>query len=125
MAVDIGEKTQEATPHRRRQAHEEGHVAVSQDLATAIVILAGLTALLVVGKGLVDCLLTLTGEQLGPRNWANIDAEFISSQSWSIAGQLAYALAPIFGIVLLAAIGAQLVQRGILFLPGKIALDLS
>ena len=32
MAEADGDKTQDATPHRRQQAREEGQVAKSQDL---------------------------------------------------------------------------------------------
>ncbi len=35
MDEDFGEKSQEATPHRRQQAREEGQVVKSQDLASA------------------------------------------------------------------------------------------
>ena len=36
--ADFGDRTQEATPHRRRQAREQGQVAKSQDLASAVLL---------------------------------------------------------------------------------------
>src|SRR5437762_1827264 len=39
MAEDLGERTEEATPRRRSEAREEGHVAKSQDLAGALMLL--------------------------------------------------------------------------------------
>lgn len=39
------EKTEEATPRKRRKEREEGRVAKSQDLTAAVVVLTGLTAL--------------------------------------------------------------------------------
>jgi flagellar biosynthesis protein FlhB len=39
-----GEKSHEATPHRRQQARAEGHVAKSRDLASAAVLLLGLVS---------------------------------------------------------------------------------
>ena len=36
MAEDLGERTEEATPRRLREAREEGNVAKSQDLGSAI-----------------------------------------------------------------------------------------
>ncbi len=40
MADDLGERTEEATPKRRLEAREEGNVARSQDLASALMLLA-------------------------------------------------------------------------------------
>ena len=37
---DSGEKSQDATPHRRQQAREEGQIVQSQDLAAAVILLA-------------------------------------------------------------------------------------
>ena len=46
MAEYDGEKTQDATPHRRQQAREEGHVARSQRLlGSAALLILGLLAL--------------------------------------------------------------------------------
>ena len=36
MAEDLGERTEEATPRRLREAREEGNVARSQDLGSAL-----------------------------------------------------------------------------------------
>lgn len=41
MAEDLGEKTEEATPKRRQEAREEGNIAKSQDLASALLLLVG------------------------------------------------------------------------------------
>ncbi len=58
MADDGGEKTQDATPHRRQQAREEGNVVHSQDLASAVLLLVSLIALLNLGTGSSNCFLT-------------------------------------------------------------------
>ena len=49
MAEENGEKSQEATPHRRQQAREEGQVAHSQDLGSAVMLLGGLFILTMTG----------------------------------------------------------------------------
>lgn len=46
MAEEFGDKTHEATPHRREQAREEGQVVKSQDLASAALLV---TAVLILG----------------------------------------------------------------------------
>ena len=44
MPEYAGDKSLEPTPHRRQQARREGHVAKSQDLGSAVLLLAGLGA---------------------------------------------------------------------------------
>ena len=44
MSEYAGEKTLEPTPHRRQQARREGHVAKSQELGSAALLLVGLAA---------------------------------------------------------------------------------
>ena len=39
MAEQSGEKSFDATPHRRQQAREKGQIAYSQDLGSAVLLL--------------------------------------------------------------------------------------
>ena len=45
MAEEFGDKTHEATPHRRQKAREEGQVVKSQDLASAALLVAAVLIL--------------------------------------------------------------------------------
>jgi len=49
MADELGEKTEPPTPRRRQEARERGQVAKSQDLPAAIVLLAGMVGLELLG----------------------------------------------------------------------------
>lgn len=49
MSEDLGERTEEATPKRRREAREEGNIARSQDVANATLLLG---AVLVLSSGI-------------------------------------------------------------------------
>lgn len=49
MAEDLGERTEDATPKRRREAREEGNIARSNDAASAILLLG---AVLVLSSGI-------------------------------------------------------------------------
>ena len=44
MAEQTDDKSQEATPHRREEARKKGQVAMSHDLGSAVVLIAGLAA---------------------------------------------------------------------------------
>lgn len=125
MAEDNGEKSQDPTPHRRQKAREEGHVAKSQDLASAALLLAGMTALLMSGAGMVDFLGRYTHRQLGGEAWLRADLDFAMVQWNETIGELARYLLPILGVLLLAAIVVDMAQVGFLFLPQKLAPDLT
>ena len=68
MAEQSGEKTQDATQHRRQQAREQGQVAYSQDLGSA--------ALLIVGV----LLLRFWGEQIFQAS--SCDINWVPSPRW-------------------------------------------
>ena len=125
MAENDGDKTQEATPHRRQQAREEGQVAKSQDLASAALLLAGLAALLWLGGPVVEMLARYAADQLGGEPWLTADPQFFVAHWQRMAFALACCLLPIFAVLMFAGIAANLLQTGFLFLPEKVAPDLS
>ena len=59
------ERTEPATPKKRRKEREEGRVAKSQDLGAAVVILTGLFALMVFGRYMFSFVLSFTREVIG------------------------------------------------------------
>jgi flagellar biosynthetic protein FlhB len=125
MAEYDGDKTQEATPHRRQQAREQGHVAKSQDLASAAVLVLALAALWMMGGSLVDYLGRYSRQQLGGAAWLATDTQSAVYHWNETAWGLARFLLPIFGLIMLAGVAANFFQVGFLFLPGKLAPDLA
>ena len=121
-----GEKTQDATPHRRQQAREEGRVAQSQDLAAGLILLVGLSGcFLMMGGRLADFMANLARRQLGEGAWLSTDVSVFCHQTREILAGLGTALMPIFGVVWLAAVGAHLVQIGFVLAPSQAAPDLT
>jgi flagellar biosynthetic protein FlhB len=125
MAETDGDKTQDATPHRRQQAREEGQVAKSHDLASAALLLVGLVALLWLGTPVVNMLQNYATEQLGGDAWLSTDPQFLVAHGHRVISALAACLLPIFGLLLFTAIAVNLFQVGFLFLPEKLAPDLN
>lgn len=124
MPEQSGEKTHDATPHRRQQAREEGQVATSQDLSSAVMLLAGLAALLMFGKGLAEHLAGLYRTQLGGEPWLRVDLDF-TVNLWADTMQgLARYMLPILGALLLTGVAVNLFQVGLLFLPNKLMPEL-
>jgi flagellar biosynthesis protein FlhB len=125
MADSDGDKTQDATPHRRQQAREEGQVAKSQDLASAALLLVGLAALLWMGGPVVEMLGRYAREQLGGEPWLAADPQFFVAHVQQVTLVLARYVLPIFGLLMLTGIAANFLQVGFLFLPEKLVPDLT
>ncbi len=125
MAEETGDKSQEATPHRRQQAREEGQVAHSQDLGSAISLLGGLLILAMAGPPLVEWLAGLLTRQLGGDPWLSSDAPFLIERWYELTYGLGKVLLPVLGMAMLLAITVHLLQVGPMFLPEKLIPDFS
>ena len=119
MPEQFGEKTHEATPHRRQQAREQGQVAKSQDLASALTLMGSVVALMFLGRSVVDYLGQLAHRQLGGQVWLAADRDFAVRQSHLLLRELGLVILPIFGIMLVLAVGVHIGQIGIVFVPQK------
>ena len=60
MSEQSGEKSFDATPHRRQQAREKGQVPYSQDLGSAILLLAGAGLLYMFQKNIAESMQRVT-----------------------------------------------------------------
>jgi flagellar biosynthetic protein FlhB len=118
-----GDKSLEPTPHRRQQARREGHVAKSQDLGSAVLLLAGLAVLMMFGGGLVTFLADYCRNQLGGEPWLTADAAFAVSHWNTTLWSLGRRLLPLLGLLCLAGAAANVLQVGFLFLPQRLAFD--
>jgi flagellar biosynthetic protein FlhB len=117
------EKSFDATPHRREQAAEDGHVARSPDLTSAILLLTSLCLLLWLGSTLAVFCAEQLRDHLGGEVPHHIDAETATNRLVNLAQDLAWRLAPIFGAMMLVAVAVNIAQVGLLFLPEKISPD--
>ncbi len=125
MAEEGGEKTQDATPHRRQQAREEGNVVLSHDFNSAALLLAGLLGLMYTGGHLIQYLARLLEEQLGGAPWLSVDRDVFVHRWSTVLTELAQVVLPVLGINLICAVVLCLLQTGFLFVPDRIAPDLS
>ncbi|MBN2022549.1 MAG: flagellar biosynthesis protein FlhB [Pirellulales bacterium] len=125
MPEHDGEKTQEPTQHRRMEARKQGQVAKSQDLGSAILLLLGLLVLWMAGPHLIDYLGAYSAAQFGGPAWLTTDVDTVMVHWSSVMLGMAKYVLPILGLLLLAAIAENVLQIGFLFLPDKLAPDLS
>ena len=125
MAENDGEKSQEATSHRRQQAREEGQVAKSQDLASAALLLLALISLLTLGGDLIDAIAHYFTRQLGGTAWLSADPAFAVAEWQQTVSTLGRYLLPIFAVIVVTGVVANLLQVGFLFLPDKLMPDIT
>jgi flagellar biosynthetic protein FlhB len=125
MPENDNARTIEATPYRRQQARTRGQVPQSHDLSASIVLAVGVLCLGGLGGGLVTFLGNVAQEQLGGQAWVSADIESTTVLWRRMAASIAWALAPIFGILFICAMAANLLQTGLLFLPSRVAPDAS
>jgi flagellar biosynthetic protein FlhB len=118
------ERTEPATPRRREEARERGQVARSGDLSSAVILLAAVVALHFLGKPMIGGLFAsaasvLEGLALVDGEPANLLMHFGGAFGAVLLGFLPFA-----GVILAAALAANLLQVGFLFTSKPLAPDL-
>ena len=123
-----GERTEEATQHKLDEAREQGQVALSQELVTALMLAAGVGSLLLSGGYLAETLAQAIHDmaqalaELGPDRWEpNTVALLIAREAQRLALPMAALLTPILIMGLLAGYG----QIGFRLSSKALELDLS
>ena len=119
MADTSYDKTIAPTPRRRQQAREEGQVAHSHELASAGLLIVGIAVLLVLGGKAVVFFAQLAQRQLGGESWLSSGADatsvdFVVHQWRTLTLELIQVMAPILGVLLLAAVAVHVFQTGFL-----------
>jgi flagellar biosynthesis protein FlhB len=125
MAEGAGDKKHEATDYRRQQAREDGNVARSQDLGSAVLLLVGVLLLQNYGPPVAESLLRLLKDMEG-----NVSIITASSRDESalIVRQFTQAgstLLPLMGGLLATSLIVHFVQVGPLWLPDKLSMDIT
>ncbi|MGG1399049.1 flagellar biosynthesis protein FlhB [Bacillus salipaludis] len=118
-----GEKTEKATPHKRKEARKKGQVAKSSELSPALTLLLSFSFLMFGGKSLIEGCMNLYRLCFGEfMRWdvsiSNTQALF--NQLLWVAAKL---VAPLFGVVLVAGILANYLQVGFLFNLGSLKIN--
>ena len=125
MAEQSGEKSFEATPHRREQAREKGQVPYSQDLGSAILLLAAAGLMRMYGGKIAESLLAVTQRLLTEPVDVVGDQQTLVALSSELLNEVGGAVVPLMGMLMLAAIGTSIGQVGFLFVPEKLMPDVS
>jgi flagellar biosynthetic protein FlhB len=125
MAESEGDKTEAPTPKRRQEAREQGNIARSPDLTSAIILIGVLLLLKWFGFGVISAMRSIMEEMLGARSLASVDMARLGTDVMHVIGVAAFAMAPILGGVVIIAIMANVAQVGLNLNFGKLAPNLA
>ncbi|MBQ0139324.1 MAG: flagellar biosynthesis protein FlhB [Kurthia sp.] len=129
MKVDLqffaGEKTEKATPKKRQDSRKKGQVLKSQDVTSALVLLAIFLYLLIAGSSMRDNLLAFFRETFTHLiNIETISIKSIMEIFKDILIEMAIIILPILVIAVIAAVAANFFQFGLLFTTETLKFDL-
>ena len=113
MADQDQEKTESATPKRRREAREEGQVARSPEVLTAFVLGAGLLGLWIGAENIYAEIGALARYALGQATMP-VTPDSVVTIATNAAGALVRALLPVLLAGLIGGVAGNLVQVGFL-----------
>jgi flagellar biosynthetic protein FlhB len=118
MADDsFQEKTEQATPYRRNKAREEGKVAKSAELNSAVMVMIGFTALFFLGPQFAGQMVSVVKDALtNAPSIAAADPTFTKIFGDNMLTFFTI-LAPIFGVMLVFAFGVNIAQVGFKITP--------
>jgi flagellar biosynthesis protein FlhB len=111
------ERTEHATPKRQETARQEGRLPRSAELTTAAVVLAGASGLHLLGRGLGGNMSTLLRGGLSLTREQALSTGEIAPQLAAAMRTTMHGCAPLFGLVVAAALLAPLALGGWNFTP--------
>jgi len=116
MAEEYGEKSEEPTPHRLREARERGQVFKSRELTTALALLASYILFRYVGIAMWGYLMEMARAIFEQIPYAHeFSLSFVAYIMLLGLRAFAFAVAPIFAIALVAVVATEAIQTGFVF----------
>lgn len=118
---DDSSKTEDPTAKRQGEAREQGQVGKSREIDNWIMLSTATMALVMFGPGMVSDIKRVLIFYLELPHAVAIDGNTLPTIMLSLSTQIGLALAPIMGMLMVAAIGSSLLQHGFLFSTKMIA----
>lgn len=110
-----GEKTEKATPKKKQDTRKKGQVAKSQDINTALVLIAVFAVLNFAGCSILKGIVSLMNFSLNDLMLMELTEHNIKSIFIEILKQTAIILSPILAAAMIAGVIANYIQVGVLF----------
>ena len=115
MADNDQEKTEKPTAKKRGKAREKGQVALSREVASVLVLAASFAIFALGGSWMFSKLMGVTTYLLKNTATLSWNIENLTLFSWQVFGQIIQLMAPLFLIIMIVGIVANVGQIGFLF----------
>ncbi len=117
MAEDTGDKSEEPTPHRLREAREKGQVAKSREITTAVLLLSSYMLFRYTGEYVWNTLTSMANSILSmiPNVINEFSLSFVGYVLLLAVQGMLLAVAPIFCLTFFVALAAEALQTGFVF----------
>lgn len=125
MAEEQDEKTEQATDTRREEFRKRGQVAVTRELATALVFLASAVMLVSVGRFFFQNMTEVFNVSFGISMLKMVKQNQMGDLFFFVGGKIMLLLAPILLSTMIIGVIAQLLQTGILQVEDALSPNLS
>ncbi|RLL45331.1 flagellar biosynthesis protein FlhB [Oceanobacillus piezotolerans] len=119
-----GEKTEKATPKKRRDERRKGRVAKSQDVISAFLLLLCFIVLIIFGGNILDKLMTMFTFSFNELIHWEVTPVSVEQVFTGVSLEVAIMLAPILVAAIFAGLAANLMQVGFLFTTEPLKPDL-
>ena len=117
------EKTEKATPTKRRDARKKGQVAKSKEISGAVTLLFGFAFLLIGGKSILKGCYNIYQQSFQEYMLWDLTIPSTKLLFTQLLWEVTKLVAPLFGVVLLAGLIANFVQVGFMFNLGTLKMD--
>jgi len=115
MASSDQEKTEQPTSKKRDEARNKGQVAVSREVPSVLVLIGSLSVFTLGGSWMSSKLMILITNLLKNPVKLNWSIENLTHLGWQLFGQIIQLMAPLFLVIMLVGIVANVGQVGFLF----------
>ena len=120
---DGASRTEEATPHRLEQARQDGDVPKSMELTQASALAGAFGAVAIGGGALARGLAESLRPFLAHPEAMSLHGAAGVGVSWRVMNAAAPCLAAVLGATMIAGVGGNVVQHGVLFTTAKLKFD--
>jgi flagellar biosynthetic protein FlhB len=125
MAEDSDlEKTEQPSARRLEQAREEGQVPQSRELSTFLVLMAGVSGLWLMGEWISGRILGVLRRGFSFERTVAFDPQLMLKGFGDLFTEALLTMLPLFGVLMIAAVGAPILLGGFVFSPQALGLKL-
>jgi flagellar biosynthetic protein FlhB len=122
---DDASKTEDPTDKKLADAHKKGQIASSQEVKNFGILIAATIALMSIAPSMLNNLRVTLFPFVEKPDAFSLDFETVRSVFLELILDLAWIMAPIFGLLIIAALFSNIIQSGMVWATEKIKPDLS